>query len=194
MSDILFGARGISNERVAMDCTPDRSSCTATWRGNALTADGDDLKSAGGEGEGTPYLSLDTWDHMQFGVVRWELEDGARGKVAIIRGIRHSNSLDPRGAARWIGEMVALDHDDRLIHGDAELSIPDLSDPATDVTLTPAGLAAMTWQAIPVSGGGFRHKPAPDNHIEGQFYGRYAQEVGGIFERNRMVGAFGSKR
>ena len=196
MSDILFNARGFTNERVETDCASDLSSCTATWRGQTLTADEDDLEIVGGgDGEGTPYLALGTWEHMQVGVVRWELEDGVSAKVAIAGGMRHANSLPPTGRGTWRGAMVALDHEDRLVHGNAMLTISDFREPAVDVELTPSGRTVMTWQGIPVTGGGFRQedRDRPDDYIKGEFYGPYAQEVGGVFERNRMIGAFGAK-
>lgn len=195
MSDILFGARGVTNQRVTMDCAPDLSSCTATWRGQTLTADEKDLELERDDEEGTGFLSFGSWDHMRFGVVLWDLEDGVRAKAAVVGGIKHPNSLETRGgAATWRGEMVALDHEDRLVRGNADLTIPDLSAPAVGVTLSPTGRAAMTWASIPVRGDGFEQERAPDDYIRGQFYGPYAQEVGGIFERDRMIGAFGGKR
>ena len=194
MSDILFNARGFTNERVETDCASDLSSCTATWRGQTLTADEDDLEIVGGgDGEGTPYLALGTWEHMQVGVVRWELEDGVSAKVAIVGGMRHSNSLPPSERGTRRGAMVALDHEDRLVHGDAMLTISDFREPAVDVELIPSGRTVMTWPGIPVTGGGFKHEDGQDDYIKGEFYGPYAQEVGGVFERNRMIGAFGAK-
>ena len=130
---------------------------------------------------------------MRAGVVYWELEETVSAKVAIVGGIRHPNSLPAASRSIWRGAMVALDHEDRLVRGDAPLTIPDFREPAVDVDLTPSGRAAMSWQAIPVTGGGFERKDGTDNYIRGEFYGPYAQEVGGIFERDRMIGAFAGK-
>ena len=51
----------------------------------------------------------------------------------------------------------------------------------------------MTWENLAVRdgrfGGGF-----DDPTIEGRFYGPNHEEVGGIFQRNRIVGAFGAQR
>ena len=192
VSDILFstGTQGFPDERGVTTCAPDSSSCTGSLRGQEITVTGNDLRGT----KGDTYLSLDTWDHMRLGVVFRKLEEGLHAKVAMAGGIRHPNSLPVRGAATWRGEMVALDDDNALTRGDAALTIPDLAQPQADVTLTPSGRATMTWNGIPVTGGGFKREDGPDNYIRGEFYGSFAQEVGGVFERNRMIGAFGAKR
>lgn len=51
----------------------------------------------------------------------------------------------------------------------------------------------MTWQNLPVRDGRFGADfDAPT--LEGRFYGPNHEEVGGIFERNQIIGAFGAKR
>lgn len=51
----------------------------------------------------------------------------------------------------------------------------------------------MTCSGIPLAGGSFAAGPDGDS-IEGRFHGPNHEEVGGIFERDRIVGAFGAKR
>jgi hypothetical protein len=51
----------------------------------------------------------------------------------------------------------------------------------------------MNWQDIPLASGSFQ-SGSGRNQISGQFYGPNHEEVGGVFERNQVIGAFGAKR
>lgn len=51
----------------------------------------------------------------------------------------------------------------------------------------------MTWQNLPVRNGRFGEN-FDDPSLEGRFYGPNHEEVGGIFERNQIIGAFGAQR
>lgn len=51
----------------------------------------------------------------------------------------------------------------------------------------------MTWSGIPLTNGGFATGSDADS-IQGSFYGPDHGEVGGVFERDRIFGAFGAKR
>ncbi len=51
----------------------------------------------------------------------------------------------------------------------------------------------LTWQNLPVRNGRFG-ADFDDPTLEGRFYGPNHEEVGGIFERNQIIGAFGAKR
>ena len=108
------------------------------------------------------------------------------------------------GNATWTGTMVGSDtsltaNRGNRIMGDATLTF-DLSQSAIDVTFTnirdiDAGRphAHITWQGIPVTSGSFS-TGFIGNSIDGRFYGRNHEEVGGVFERNQIAGAFGAKR
>ena len=50
----------------------------------------------------------------------------------------------------------------------------------------------MNWTGIAVTGGAFA--AASSGTIEGRFYGPDHEEVGGVFERNEILGAFGAAR
>lgn len=108
------------------------------------------------------------------------------------------------GNATWTGTMVGGDtsltanRGNRII-GDATLRF-DLSQSTIDVSFTnirdidagrPHG--HITWQNIPVTSGSFS-TGFIGNSIDGRFYGRNHEEVGGVFERNQIAGAFGAKR
>ena len=108
------------------------------------------------------------------------------------------------GNATWTGTMVGGDTSltasrGNRIMGDATLTF-DLSQSDIDVTFTnirdidagrPHG--PITWQNIPVTSGSFS-TGFIGNSIDGRFYGRNHEEVGGVFERNQIAGAFGAKR
>lgn len=108
------------------------------------------------------------------------------------------------GDATWTGTMVGGDtsltanRGNRII-GDATLRF-DLPQNTIDVSFTnirdidagrPHG--HITWQNIPVTSGSFS-TGFIGNSIDGRFYGRNHEEVGGVFERNQIAGAFGAKR
>ena len=111
------------------------------------------------------------------------------------------------GNATWEGVMVGGKISDTPeigdpLRGDATLTF-DFADATLDVTFTnvrtlsiarePATYDDMTWENLAVRdgrfGGGF-----DEPTIEGRFYGPNHEEVGGIFQRNRIVGAFGAQR
>ena len=108
--------------------------------------------------------------------------------------------------ARWSGYMTGVDvgsastrgnpvmglanllFDDR--RGQAELDVSFISildlealEPRRD----------MFWNDLPVRNGSFA-AGADSNSIQGRFYGSRHQEVAGVFERNRISGAFGATR
>lgn len=107
--------------------------------------------------------------------------------------------------------------------GDARIDIDDLSDPNVDVAFTGirdlasgAARSDMTWNDLALTDGGFSDgsfsigdggvavpPPPPDGSpsqppqpetIRGVFHGPAHQEVGGVFDRDGIAGAFGAKR
>jgi len=108
------------------------------------------------------------------------------------------------GDATWTGTMVGSDtsltaNRGNRIMGDATLTF-DLSQSDIDVTFTnirdiDAGRlhGHITWPNIPVTSGSFSTGFIGDS-IDGRFYGPNHEEVGGVFERNQIAGAFGAKR
>ena len=119
--------------------------------------------------------------------------------------LSETNPVD--GNATWEGVMVGgrIGETSAIgdpVRGDATLTY-DFTNTDLDVAFTnirslrdvevPATYPNMTWQNLAVRdgrfGGGF-----DDQTIEGRFYGPNHEEVGGIFQRNRIVGAFGGQR
>ena len=152
------------------------------------------------------YRSYGGWlSHSLFGVQGLSLEDyGVGGIVSYSTGVA-SGSNPASGGGTWTGVMLDADvsgtaTNGNNIQGDAAISIADFADPKVDVAFTGifdldtrVSRTDMTWSAIPLSGGSFRDGDDKDS-IEGRFYGPGHEEVGGIFERDRVVGAFGASR
>ena len=118
------------------------------------------------------------------------------------------------GSATWHGVVFGVDGrkgDQRgnVVIGDATLTIDDFTRPALDVlftnltdTMTNTGRDDMQWSDVPLTGGSFSYKGEPDlrapglgvNSLTGRFYGPNHEEVGGVFLRDEITGAFGASR
>ena len=152
------------------------------------------------------YRSYGGWlSHSLFGVQGLSLEDyGVGGIVSYSTGAA-SGSNPVSGGGTWTGVMVGADvsgtgTNGHNIQGDAAIRIADFADPKVGVSFagiydldTGEARASMTWSEIRLSDGSFRDGEDGDS-IEGRFYGPGHEEVGGIFERDRVVGAFGASR
>ena len=203
LSDAIFD---LEDRRVRVDtweCREDLSFiCTARFEGLEAYADP--------RGDFT-YEVLGEWEHLHVAGV---FHDDTT-LFAATAGVSHANSL-PTGSATWTGNMVGIfrppetplaEIDHVLVRGGAEITLVDFQTPAIDVVLTPDSLPAMTWRAIRVTEDGDFHQdlvvtadapwPGPPNrasYIRGEFYGPNAEEVGGVFERAGIIGAFGAER
>lgn len=107
-----------------------------------------------------------------------------------------SGSNPTTGSATWTGLMVGLARTapTSLITGRTE-AVYSFRDNTLDVSMTglTRGHANMSWDNLSVSNGLFRAGDGA-NSISGTFYGSAHEEVGGVFERNGIAGAFGAKR
>ena len=111
-----------------------------------------------------------------------------------------TNPNESDGGGTWSGAMLGVDTNTReRVEGAATVDIDDFSNPDVDVAFTEVETASgqsrsdMIWTNIPLRDGDFRTGYDGDS-IEGRFYGDTHQEVGGVFERNRLLGAFGASR
>ena len=120
--------------------------------------------------------------------------------VAVSFGGSPGTTPTALGGAVWRGALVGVDTRTRdRIEGNAVIDIDDFARPDVDIAFT--GLADthgrsradLRWEDIPVVQGTFRMQDA-DGTIEGRFYGSDHQEVGGIFDRDQLTGAFGASR
>ena len=105
--------------------------------------------------------------------------------------------FEPDDAIGWLFGGVRLDETTRWLFGDARIDIDDLSNPDVDVSFTgvrdvKAGTARpdMAWNDLSLTNGAFNDGQT----ISGMFSGPTQQEVGGVFDRDGITGAFGAKR
>ena len=106
--------------------------------------------------------------------------------------------------ATWTGAVVGGDYSvayrEHVIHGTAEVEV-DFTSAALDVRFsdltdldTPTrSIADMEWSNVSIRGGSFSQGSGA-NLLKGQFYGPNHEEVGGVFDRNEIAGAFGGRR
>ena len=120
--------------------------------------------------------------------------------VAISFGGSPGTNPAGTGGGVWTGVLVGMDTGTReRSQGAAVIEIDDFARPDVDIALTgieDAGgraRADIRWDNVPVVQGAFQARDVAGS-IEGRFYGRDHGEVGGIFERDRLIGAFGAAR
>ena len=150
-------------------------------------------------------INIITDGFVQVGQYYRDFTDQRYAVGTSIGQLSETNPVD--GNATWEGVMIGgrigetVDFGDP-VRGDATLTF-DFADADLDVAFTniqslravevPATYPDMTWENLAVRdgrfGGGF-----DEPTIEGRFYGPNHEEVGGIFQRNRIVGAFGAQR
>ena len=90
----------------------------------------------------------------------------------------------------------------QVIRGDADVTVDFAADSMTadveftDIVNIETGDLQddMAWLGMAVEDGGFAERTAPDDTISGRFYGPGEEEVGGVFERDGIAGAFGGRR
>ena len=155
-------------------------------------------------------LSVHGWggwlDHSYFTTEVREVRDPDRGGA--LAGLSFqayslgdaTGTAPVSGSAVWQGMMVGAYHYDEgsaHVAGDARVTF-DFASIDLDVALTNIRDANrshpdMIWQNMPVRQGRFWAGADP-NSLQGQFYGPNHEEVGGVFERNQIIGAFGATR
>ena len=181
---------------------------TETFRGVSLAREA----AVGAVGE--PISGGNAWggwlDHSAFLVGHATFVDDELGDVTIplatsIGDATGTNPTPVVGGAAWSGVMLGTNMGDmasraREIRGDADITIAEFANPSVEVAFTNIRELGtgdmrddMTWSGIPLAGGRFGTGSA-GNEIEGAFYGPDHQEVGGVFERDRVFGAFGAER
>ena len=121
-----------------------------------------------------------------------------------------SRSDNPRPAevsARWEGLMAGRDLTTssargELVAGDAGVTVSFAEEAATAgvefigiVNLESGDRKPdMRWRGLAIENGGFGRRDAPDDTISARIYGPEQVEVGGVFERSGIAGAFGARR
>ena len=109
------------------------------------------------------------------------------------------------GLLFWSGSAFARDvsgtaTDGHAVLGEVEISIASYADPRANVSFfdlfdlnTGASRAEFEWTDVPVQDGAFSAGTEGDA-VQGRFYGRSHIGVGGIFQSDGLIGAFGAQR
>ena len=117
-----------------------------------------------------------------------------------------SPDLGAAMTATWNGFMRGVDVDDwpdrgNVISGDATIVVKlDANTMSADVSFTNmlsrlvVRQPDMTWEDLAVEDGLFEYNAEVGDTLTGQFFGAEHGEVGGVFERDRIVGVFGGIR
>ncbi len=196
VSGVEFGNQSLDYQAVASH----RGASLAEGRGETSIA-----------GTSIDYNAYGGWlQHSFFVIEAGKVAEGLLEGTPIIYSYSVGDAPDTNpaavdGSGRWRGVMVGADVGQtatrgNLIQGNAEITIADFADPQVDVAFTQIfdleteiQRSDMNWVGIQVTAGGFA-SGTDGNSIEGRFYSPNHQEVGGIFERDQVLGAFGGAR
>ena len=160
------------------------------------------------------YEAYGGWlEHSLFAtrLTRFGDEAGSSSGASVVFGysLGRSSGENPgaEGSARWEGLMLGRDlraspGRGQAIRGDADVTVElgagaVTADVAfTDIVNIETGDARndMAWRGLAVEEGGFARRNAPGDTVSGRFYGPDEEEVGGVFERDGIAGAFGGRR
>ena len=160
------------------------------------------------------YEAYGGWlEHSLFAtrLTRFADDAGSSGGASVVFGysLGMSSGENPgaEGSARWEGVMLGRDlraspGRGQAVRGDADVTVAFGADAVTaDVAFTgivniETGAAQndMAWRGMAVEDGGFARRTAPGDTVSGRFYGPAEEEVGGVFERDGIAGAFGGRR
>lgn len=144
-------------------------------------------------------------DHSLFMALSATARDEQAGDASYlfsmsIGAMTGTNPAPIGGSASWSGVMVGFDTDAGEVRGDADVTIADFMKPQVEVAFTRISdldtgsrRDDMVWSDVPLADGGFA-MVADGDSIQGNFYGPDHREIGGIFERGRVIGAFGGRR
>ena len=167
-----------------------------------LSADSNDYEAWGG------------WlEHSLFAtrLTRFGEEAGPSAGASVVfgysLGLSSGENPGAEGSARWEGLMLGRDVSaspsrGQVIRGDSDVTVEFgaaaiTADVAfTDIVNIETGAAQndMAWRGMAVEDGGFARRNAPGDAVSGRFYGPNEEEVGGVFERDGIAGAFGGRR
>ena len=123
---------------------------------------------------------------------------GAAGSVAVSFGSSFGTVPSWVGGATWTGAMVGVDAGTgEHVAGGAMIDVDDFAYADVDIELTDVvganggAWAALRWEDVPLGADGFTSSDA-NGFVTGLLYGPHHEEVGGVFERGRLRGAFGA--
>ena len=145
------------------------------------------------------YLEYGGWlEHSMFYLTVSDADSGFHADAYSLGAATGTNPVS--GSGTWIGSVIGVDTHvigrGRAIGGKAEINV-DFADADVDVAFTfmtyhlegNINHPDITWDNLPLDAGEFG-----SDTIHGVFYGPNHEEVGGVFRRDGLLGAFGGSR
>ena len=171
---------------------------------NGVTLDQSRSETQDAEGITARTLDYGGWlDRSAFAVsstayYRGAVSDGYSSALVIAGSFGNDTGSRPlSGSAAWEGVMAGLDMEFwHAVQGDAAATVDFARNDAgvafTNVhdLDTRSALPSMEWSGLAIGADG----KFGASDLRATFYGPNHEEVGGVFERNDIVGAFGAKR
>ena len=152
------------------------------------------------------YQSYGGWlAFSAFRVDMLTINDGSDDESSLLVGVSYGEESGSRptgtGNVSWLGSLVGMHKSSGdVIQGNAQISIN--FDTSTDVFVIFDALAnlnerssisGMTWGPVTLENDG-TFSSITEGDINGAFYGTTHMEVGGTFDRESIIGAFGATR
>ena len=160
----------------------------------------------------------DVFEHLSYGgwladsafsVDMLTINDGSN-ESSLLVGVSYGDATGSRptgttGQVVWSGAAVGIRKSDgHLFQGNTEIIINDIASNTTINTITISnignlsfttslGLSTMLWQDVPIEADG-TFSSTTGGDIDGAFYGDGHTEIGGTFNRDGIIGAFGGTR
>ena len=157
-------------------------------------------EAAAGQNDGThlTFQSYGGWlTDSVFGVeILGVTENGATTNRFASFSFGKASGSNPAATAVWDGSLSGTNTNGHFIHGDAEIAYNrtsgNISVGFTNIynLNTNNQINSFNWSGIPLNNGVFRSN---DNTIQGNIYGTNHREIGGIFNQNGIIGAFGGR-
>ncbi len=168
-----------------------------------------------GSGTNRSYEAYGGWlEHSLFGTrLTWFTDEAGPSRGASVLssyslGISTGdNPSAAEGSARWEGLMLGRDMRassgrGQTVRGNADVTVDFGGSAITadvafnDIVNIETGDLEndMAWRGMTVEEGGFARRNAPGDTVSARFYGPNEEEVGGVFEREGIAGAFGGRR
>ena len=186
------------------DLTVDDTEYQAVMARNGVTLGQSRGETKSAEGITAQGVEYGAWlDHSSFwasavALYRGAVSDGYDAALVMAGSFGNDSGSRPlSGSAAWEGVMTGLDIEFRnAVQGDAAVTVDFARNDAgvafTNVKDlgTRSGLPSMEWSGLAIGADG----KFGASDLRATFYGPNHAEVGGVFERNEIVGAFGAKR
>ena len=150
------------------------------------------------------FLNYGGWlTNSAFGVQHETADGSGNNDIRYISaysfGVPSGSNPNVTGVVNWHGVTVgAFGRTGDLVQGRAIMQIAADNPTVATLRLTPlrnlntgASIDVIVWESLPIENGGLS---ATDGSLQGTFYGTGHTEVGGTFNRNGIIGAFGGVR